>query len=646
MVLKMLRNIARATNMEEHISAIRTLEESAIWNKNDALKQWFSKKWMPEIQKWAHVYRTGLLNFGINTNNGLERQHEVLKYNYLDGYKNCTLSEMITVLHRNFFPSTYRKYVESNLKCSQYYRKYSEDVPKFLWNRPRDFIKKVMKKMTSNLDESDIICINSESGAFKVSSETTKGLSYDVVLTGVPPMCTCLYWKNYFLPCKHMCCIFKYVDGWGWDTLNSSYRNNPLFILDTDILEIKTEHDENSHEKLTKPFIDIAQMHNFEELPPRRRTKRTTLIRSYAQTVKQLTDLVYLIHDNSHIETLISSVQNLVEASKLKVPKESGLPLIETPKKKIQLTEKYEPLPKRVYGKPKQPASHRVGEKAELLRQDVWQSVDCNAENYEMKDACEENIQNKDDTWVTINGIRLTYNDRDIIANGEWLDDNIINACQHLLSQKFPSVGGLCDTLLVAHNATASAKVDNVIQIHHLGDHWVVSHCSESVVNVYDSMKPIQIANTLKMQMTKMYAPLFSGENSTLDVNFKCCQKQRGCNDCGLFSIANAVSLANDISLNTIQFDQWEMRNHLIKCIERQEISMFPHVNKSIKMTTKKIKMTTFCVCKMHNEKKMMIECTSCRMWFHLDCVGLQSHDKCITTRRRYFCPECTKIKK
>ncbi|CAH2329516.1 hedgehog interacting, partial [Pelobates cultripes] len=87
-VLSMLRKIALAASFEDHQKALGALTESHIWHKSDTLRQWFSNKWLPEIKKWAPAYRTGELHVGIHTNNGLERQNEVLKHTYLEGYKN------------------------------------------------------------------------------------------------------------------------------------------------------------------------------------------------------------------------------------------------------------------------------------------------------------------------------------------------------------------------------------------------------------------------------------------------------------------------------------------------------------------------------------------------------------------------------
>ncbi|XP_043930250.1 uncharacterized protein LOC122804449 isoform X2 [Protopterus annectens] len=108
-ILGMLRSIAHAATTEDLHTALTALKKSQCWKTGEAFRQWFSTKWLPAIKMWAHVYRSGTEHIGVNTNNGLERQYETLKYSYLDGYKNCTLSELLTVLHSTFFPNAYKK---------------------------------------------------------------------------------------------------------------------------------------------------------------------------------------------------------------------------------------------------------------------------------------------------------------------------------------------------------------------------------------------------------------------------------------------------------------------------------------------------------------------------------------------------------
>ena len=49
------------------------------------------------------------MEVAVNTNNGVERQNEALKYEYLVGFKNCSLSEMLTLVVENFLPDSYLK---------------------------------------------------------------------------------------------------------------------------------------------------------------------------------------------------------------------------------------------------------------------------------------------------------------------------------------------------------------------------------------------------------------------------------------------------------------------------------------------------------------------------------------------------------
>ena len=55
------------------------------------------------------AFRIQDMEVAVHTNNGVERQNEVLKYEYLAGYKNCSLSEMLSVVIENFLPDSYLK---------------------------------------------------------------------------------------------------------------------------------------------------------------------------------------------------------------------------------------------------------------------------------------------------------------------------------------------------------------------------------------------------------------------------------------------------------------------------------------------------------------------------------------------------------
>jgi len=63
------------------------------------------------LQRWVRAFETSSFHVRVTTNNGLERQHRALKYDYLLKYRNSSLSGLITLLVERFHPDAYRKYV-------------------------------------------------------------------------------------------------------------------------------------------------------------------------------------------------------------------------------------------------------------------------------------------------------------------------------------------------------------------------------------------------------------------------------------------------------------------------------------------------------------------------------------------------------
>ena len=61
------------------------------------------------FQRWVWAYRQNQFLVSINTNNGVERMNELLKYQYLMDRNKSSLSGMITVVIEEFLPEKYTR---------------------------------------------------------------------------------------------------------------------------------------------------------------------------------------------------------------------------------------------------------------------------------------------------------------------------------------------------------------------------------------------------------------------------------------------------------------------------------------------------------------------------------------------------------
>ena len=60
------------------------------------------------------------------------------------------------------------------------------------------------------------------------------------------------------------------------------------------------------------------------------------------------------------------------------------------------------------------------------------------------------------------------------------------------------------------------------------------------------------------------------------DINMVTMQCQKGNKDCGLFAIAVITSRAFGEDPSTVNYDQSNLRSHLVDCITKGELSLFP----------------------------------------------------------------------
>ena len=286
------------------------------------------------------------------------------------------------LLRRCFFP----RYVELNTRCSEGYRRYSSDVPKYLHNKPRPFVNHCRQHIISAVEVEPQhikeVCNGIEDGQFQVqsqSSNTWYSLSFGA--GDVMPRCSCPDFCHTGLLCKHFFAIFDHYPKWQWGSLPEKYRENPHLSLDREHVFAdftKYKSGEENHNIQTGQDVPGNQQDGQAGVPNQKVKGIESQIRQEAVTcrekLKGLTSLTYNIEDVSALKELNSSLEMLLikfTTFQTTDEKENSLQmqtLIKKQSGKKQLKSSfgnYLPLPVR----PKKKRFHnRVGEFASMMQ--------------------------------------------------------------------------------------------------------------------------------------------------------------------------------------------------------------------------------------------------------------------------------------
>ncbi|XP_062287897.1 uncharacterized protein si:dkey-31c13.1 isoform X1 [Scomber scombrus] len=346
-VLKMLRAIADCETTEEYENSTLFLKQHPVWQTNERLRRWFSTKWLNQTERWVNVFKNDDLKVALYTNNGVERQNETLRYSYLKGYKNCSLSETIMVIVQDFLPRSYQRYIELNVKCSSDYQVYSQNVPPYLKDKPRIVAEHIMTRHQESLMFTEGQVTSAGEASFKVNCQTTSQ-KYSVSFGSESrmPSCTCKDWQKNLLPCKHFCVVFNLVPGWSWDSLCLAYRENPLFMLDELCLRHSIDSSGTSVPSYTGCHSTVTNVSESEQQTyagchsVESSSSSTVLTNPSTKTwkhqkcstlLKELTDKVYLLQDESCMDRMIEKLEGLLEDVKQNTPNDGSLVLLYTP---------------------------------------------------------------------------------------------------------------------------------------------------------------------------------------------------------------------------------------------------------------------------------------------------------------------------
>ncbi|XP_065209956.1 uncharacterized protein LOC135838315 isoform X1 [Planococcus citri] len=241
-LLSFFRKLADARSNDEFCYIESTMRSSEAWQNNPKVQRYFNSTWLPVKEKWTKAFFDDEYLFIINTNNGIETQHKVLKHFYLNSHIDKSLCGVLDVIMNEFLDDAFKTYVENNDCLDSKYKQYNTVIPEFLYDRPSFFIRHVYQRYVtarSVYSRHSILTLNNDvKTVFLVKSEA-KNVHYYVDFT--KPKCTCDDFFRYRFPCKHLCAVMLYVTDYSFNDLPSNYRNSPFLSIDPEYSIFRTD---------------------------------------------------------------------------------------------------------------------------------------------------------------------------------------------------------------------------------------------------------------------------------------------------------------------------------------------------------------------------------------------------------------------
>ena len=152
-------------------------------------------------------------------------------------------------------------------------------------------------------------------------------------------------------------------------------------------------------------------------------------------------------------------------------------------------------------------------------------------------------------------------------------------------------------------------------------------------ITVYDTLNA-SISTTTKVILAKLVCT----SQDLLTIEASKVNTQSGTSDCGVFACAYVASLAHGQDPSIIVYDQQKMRDHLIMCIEKEEISLFP-VARAKRKSSKLKTIDIHCTCRCPYTGEKNVQCNTCRKWYHVSCLqNMQGSDN---MKEKWFCEAC-----
>ncbi|XP_032458125.1 uncharacterized protein LOC116418298 [Nasonia vitripennis] len=181
-------------------------------------------------------------------------------------------------------------------------------------------------------------------------------------------------------------------------------------------------------------------------------------------------------------------------------------------------------------------------------------------------------------TPIPINVQPRKLYDTNIIINNACLNDEHIDYFHTMLQQ------------LSAYQPYSTLYLQNISKISHINEnnkhiqilfqrgstigHFVCTYYDTSTLFVYDSMNNKELHSDISIVLKTLHPYCFNEQKKP--IIFQTVQSQKNATDCGVYSIAYAVTLLFGYRPETMVYNNSEMRKHLLKIFETRTIEHFP----------------------------------------------------------------------
>ena len=204
--------------------------------------------------------------------------------------------------------------MELNTRFSGEYKRYNQTIPQYLQDKPRQFLKHCLERITTAKDiRPEFIKDGEKRGEFVIQSTQTKNTRYNLSFGGTDGMPRCS-WPDFshtgFL-CKYFFAVFEHRDDWKWNALPKSYRENPYLCLDDTIVFGTIQNNDTISEETDDPPYLATHCEKEKRSVQTSEKEITQETAKCREVLKQLSCLTYSIGDVEVLKELGSSLQAL-----------------------------------------------------------------------------------------------------------------------------------------------------------------------------------------------------------------------------------------------------------------------------------------------------------------------------------------------